>query len=60
MDYFTRLFKYRAAEIREYWIVDPMKQRVIVYFFEKELVEKYPFGTDIPVGIYEGFNIKVE
>lgn len=60
MDYFTKLFKYRTAGVREYWIVDPLKQRVTVYIFEKESVEEYSFGTDIPVGIYEGFNIKVE
>ena len=60
MDYFTKLFKYRTAGVREYWIVDPIKQRVTVYFFEKESVEEYSFGTDIPVGIYEGFLIKVE
>ena len=60
MDYFTKLFKYRTAGVREYWIVDPIKQRVTVYFFEKESVEEYSFGTDISVGIYEGFNIKVE
>lgn len=59
-DYMTKLFKYRTAGVREYWIVDPEKQRVTVYFFEKELVEEYSFGTDIPVGIYEGFNIKIE
>ncbi|MCM1087666.1 MAG: Uma2 family endonuclease [Muribaculaceae bacterium] len=59
MDYFTKLFKYRTAGVREYWIIDPMKQRVTVYFFEKESVEEYPFGTDIPVGIYEGFCINV-
>lgn len=60
MDYFTKLFKYRTAGVREYWIVDPIKQRVTVYFFEKELVEEYSFGVDIPVGIYDGFNIKIE
>lgn len=60
MDYFTKLFKYRTAGVREYWIVDPIKQRSTVYLFEKESVEEYLFGTDIPVGIYEGFNIKVE
>ncbi len=46
--------------MREYWIVDPIKQRITVYFFEKELVEEYSFGEEIPVGIYEGFSIKVE
>lgn len=60
MDYFTKLFKYQTAGVREYWIVDPAKQRVTVYFFEKETIEEYPFGTDVPVGIYEGFHIKVE
>ena len=60
MDYFTKLFKYRSAGVREYWIVDPVKQRVTVYFFEKESIEEYSFGTDIPVGIYEGFSIRVE
>lgn len=57
MDYFTKLFKYRAVGVREYWIVDPMKQRVTVFFFEKESVEEYSFGRDIPVGIYDGFSI---
>ena len=60
MDYFIKLFKYRTAGVREYWIVDPAKQRVTVYFFEKESVEEYSFGIDIPVGIYEGFAVKVE
>ena len=60
LDYFTKLFKYRTAGVREYWIVDPIRHRVTVYFFEKESVEEYSFGSDIPVGIYEGLNIKVE
>lgn len=60
MDYFTKLFKYRTSGVKEYWIVDPIKQRVTVYFFEKESVEEYSFGTDIPVGIYEGFTIRVQ
>ena len=60
MDYFTKLFKYRTAGVREYWIVDSVKQRVTVYIFEKESVEEYSFGTNIPVGIYDEFSIKVE
>lgn len=59
MDYFTKLFKYRAAGVREYWIVDPAKEQVIVYRFEKETMEEYSFNEDIPAGIYEGFTIKV-
>lgn len=60
MDYFTKLFKYRAANVREYWIVDPAKGQVMVYRFEKETMEQYSFGEDIPVGIYEGFSICVQ
>ena len=58
-DYMTKLFKYRMAGVREYWIVDPEKQMVSVYGFETDTVEQYNFGQDVPVGIYEGFSIKV-
>lgn len=60
MDYFTKLFKYRTAGVREYWIADPAKEMVITYRFEKETMEEYSFGEDVPVGIYEGFSIKVQ
>ncbi|MCM1135490.1 MAG: Uma2 family endonuclease [Clostridium sp.] len=60
MDYFTKLFKYRTVGVKEYWIVDPIRRRTTVYLFEKELVEEYSFGTDIPVGLYEGLMIRVE
>ena len=33
MDYLTKLFKYRTAGVREYWIVDPEKNRITVYNF---------------------------
>ena len=35
-DYGVKLFKYRAAGVREYWIVNPMKNTVTVYDFENE------------------------
>ena len=59
MDYFTKLFKYRSAGVREYWIVDPTREVVTVYRFEKETMEQYSFGENAPVGIYEGFSVKV-
>lgn len=59
-DYMTKLFKYRTVGVREYWIVDPEKQRVMVYGFENDTVEQYDFGEDIPVGIYERFSIKLQ
>lgn len=60
MDYMIKLFKYRSAGVKEYWIVDPKKQQSIVYNFEKETMEEYLFEDMVPVGIYEGFSIKVE
>ncbi len=59
-DYMAKLFKYRMAGVREYWIVDPEKQRVMVYGFENDIVEQYDFGEDVPVGIYNGFSICVQ
>ena len=59
MDYFTQLFKYRNAGVREYWIVDPEKEIVTVYSFEKEIMEQYSFGNHVPVEIYDGFSIKI-
>lgn len=58
MDYFIKLFKYQTAGVREYWIVDPEKDSVMVYRFEEETMEQYLFGDDVPVGIYDGLSIK--
>ena len=60
MDYYKKLFKYRTADVREYWVVDPDKKVVTVYDFEQDNMEEYSFGMDIPVSIYEGFTLKVE
>lgn len=60
MDYFKKLFKYRTAGVREYWVVDPEREIVTVYNFEEETMEEYPFGQEVPAGIYEDFSIKVE
>ena len=59
MDYSTKLFKYRTAGVREYWIVDPDKSRVIVYTFESDSIEEYSFTDNIPSGIYPGFTINL-
>ena len=57
MDYFIKLFKYRSAGVREYWIVDPLKNRITVYNFETEDNEDYTFTDCIKVGIYEDLEI---
>ena len=57
MDYHTKLFKYRNTGVREYWIVDPMKNRIIVYNFESKETLEYTFDDTLKVGIYEDFYI---
>lgn len=53
MDYFTKLFKYRAAGVREYWIVDPDKKSIIVYDFQSEDIMDYTFSDSVKAGIYD-------
>ena len=57
MDRRIKLLKYRTAGVREYWIVDPLKETVTVYDFEKGLEKEYAFHEHIVVGIYEDFAV---
>ena len=57
MDYYIKLFNYRTAGVREYWVVDPEKSRILAYSFESDNVAEYTFSDSIPVGIYPGFSI---
>lgn len=56
-DYIKKMIKYNLAGVREYWIVDHEKNRIIVYNFEHNTMEEYSFEDHVPVGIYEGFDI---
>ncbi len=57
LDYNKKLLKYGMAGVREYWIVDPMKQRITVYNFQHDTVEEYSFSDKVKAGIYEDFEI---
>lgn len=60
MDYMIKLAKYNDAGVREYWIVNPMKNTVMVYIFGDEWeANQYSFDDDIPVHIYPDFSIRV-
>ena len=59
MDYFKKLFKYRSAGVREYWVVDSERQSVTVYNFEQDDMAEYSFGEEIPVGLYQGFSLTI-
>ena len=54
-DYIRKLALYEISGVREYWIIDPQLERVMVYFFEEDASPKiYDFQTPIPVNIWGG------
>jgi len=60
MDYFVKLFKYRTAGVKEYWIVNPLKHTVQVYsFVGEEDSMQFSFDDTIKVGIYEDLYIRI-
>lgn len=52
-----KLFKYRTAGVREYWIVDPIREMILVYDFENDDYEQYSFSEIVKVRIYDDFEI---
>jgi Uma2 family endonuclease len=55
-DMLLKLHKYANAGVREYWIVDPDRQTVLVYDLEHEnyYPDKYTFEDRIPIKISGG------
>ena len=54
-DSVIKLNKYMNAGVREYWIIDPIRLKVIVYNFEEENYPViYGFDSKIPVAIWNG------
>lgn len=54
-DYIRKNSKYLEAGVREYWIVDPIKERILVFDFAGgDCPAIYPLGGKIPVAIYDG------
>ena len=57
-DRLLKLNKYWEGGVREYWIIDPKKEEVIVYCFEKGTPPKtYQFADNIPISISDGIII---
>lgn len=58
MDYSLKNTLYSDANVREYWIVDPARERTTVYRYEQDAAPIIiPFDDFIKVGIYGDLNI---
>ena len=55
-DMLLKLYKYQNAGVKEYWIVDPDRETVMVYDFRDNnfYPEKYDFDSVIPIHISDG------
>lgn len=58
-DMTIKLDKYANAGVREYWVIDPKKESVVVYEFNEEedfemQIHIYTFEHQVQVGIWDG------
>lgn len=58
-DYIKKLNLYADAGVREYWIIDPRNQKIVVYYLEQNnfQIETYTFKDNIKVNIYDDLYI---
>lgn len=57
-DYIRKLYHYKNAGVREYWIVDPQRKNVSVNYFEGNVLNvPYTFDSVIKVNIFEDLYI---
>ena len=63
MDYMIKLFKYRTAGVREYWVVNPMTRVTDIFYFdddeEKADGNQVSFDDAITSHIYKDFSIRI-
>jgi len=61
MDYSVKLFKYRTAGVREYWIINPMKKTVLTYSFEgQEDAGYFSFDDEICANVLKHFKVRID
>ena len=60
MDYSLKNMIYSQAGVREYWIVDPAKERTTIYYYEQDAAPMIiPFHQEVVSGIYKDLKIKI-
>lgn len=59
-DYGIKVLKYRTAGVKEYWIVDPIREVVMTYWFEDETVNAlYGIEEEIESHLLPGLKVKL-
>lgn len=60
-DYIRKLNLYDQYKVREYWIVNPLNQSILIYKLDENMSyaapEAYTFKDKVKVGIYENLEI---
>ena len=57
MDCMIKLFKYRTAGVKEYWIVDPLKKLVTVYDFLQDGFGEYSMSDVVKGNVFQELEI---
>jgi len=59
-DYVRKLMQYQKAGVREYWIVDPEKERTTVYRYAEDAAPIiFPFHSPVSAGLYPDLEILI-
>ena len=59
-DYGIKMLKYRTAGVKEYWIVDPIRETVLVSWFQDETQnELYSLHDEIEFHMFPGLRVQL-
>ena len=60
-DYGRKMKKYRECGVKLYWIIDPVQEMTVVFFWNRgeEAMELYPFSEEIPCPFCPDLKIRI-